>query len=266
MRKILISLLLLAACAAVPAQEIEVPFATGEYEPFTSKRLPNYGLFTEIVSAVCKAAGLKPIYQFYPWTRAERMVLEGKVFGAFPYARTDERARLYDFSDPLYHVTMAIFYYDKNPKFGGKPIQYDRIEDLKGYAFGGLKAIFYEKELLSAGIDFRPQENVDQSFEMMKLGRIDFVIDEISVGYANIKKRIPGDLAHFKTLDKPYGDTKISGLIVSRDYPDSTKILKRFNDGIKAIRVSGEYDRILQRARGNETQGVLKSVPRHAER
>lgn len=251
MRKIVLFFLLLCANASIHAQVIEVPFATGEYEPFTSKQLPNYGLFTELVSAVCKEAGLKPVYQFYPWARVDKMVLEGKVFGGFPYARTEEREKIYDFSDPLYQVTMAIFYYDNNPKLSGKSIRYDRIEDLKDYHFGGLRAIFYEKDLLKAGIDFRPQENVEQSFLMMKIGRIDFVIDEISVGYANIKKKMPDDLAHFKTLDKPYGEPKVSGLIVSRNYPDSAEILKRFNNGIKALKASGEYDRILGRSKSN---------------
>ena len=251
MRRIWIALLLLGCwCRFGQAQVVEVPFATGEYAPFTSAKLANQGLFTEIVTAVCREARIRPVYRFYPWARADKVVLDGEVFAAFPYARTEERKQLYDFSDPLYYVTMSIFYYDRNPRFAAGPPRFERIEDLKGYRFGGLRAIFYEKDLLAAGIDFQPQENVEQTLQMMKAGRIDLLIDEQSVGYTNVRNVLPDEAAHFRILDKPYGDRKVSGLLVSRRYPDSKALLARFNEGIKAVKASGEYDRILGKVRG----------------
>ena len=249
LRKALMFLALLAVTSGL-AQTLEVPFATGEYEPFTSEHLPNYGVFTEIVSAVCREAGIKPVYRFYPWARTEMVVQDGGAFAAFPYARTEERRRSFDFSEPLYWVTMSIFYFDGNPKFSAGPPRYEKIDDLKFYKFGGLRSIFYAKDLLDAGFDFQPQENVEQTFQMLKAGRIDFIIDETSVGYTTARKLFPGEVGHIRILDKPYGDRKISGLLVSRKYPGSRELLARFNEGIKAIRASGEYERILAKVRG----------------
>jgi polar amino acid transport system substrate-binding protein len=205
-------------------------------------------LFTRIVSAACARAGIQPDYQFLPWARVDQEVLDGRLFAGFPYARTEERAKSYDFSDPVYFVTMLVFYDDRNPRFARGVPPFTRIEDLRGYRFGGLRAIFYENDLRRAGVEFLPQENVEQSFQMLKAGRIDFIIDEVSVGYANIQKFMPDEVAHFKTLPRPYGDRKISGLLVSRAYPGAKDLLKRFNAGLRQIKASGEYDRIINQA------------------
>lgn len=73
----------------------EIPFATGEWAPFTGKKLPEYGMITEIVSAACSAANLTPQYHFYPWKRAELNVVEGNVFATFPYRKTSKREKLF---------------------------------------------------------------------------------------------------------------------------------------------------------------------------
>ena len=247
--RLLLPLCLALAPAAGLGQAAAVAFGTGEYQPFTSEQLPGGGLFTEIVSRACARAGIKPEYRFLPWARIDREVLDGRLFAGFPYARTEERARSYDFSDPVYFVTMIVFYDDRNPRFARGVPPFARIEDLRGYRFGGLRAIFYENDLRGAGVEFLPQENVEQSFQMLKAGRIDFIIDEVSVGYANIRKFLPDEVAHFKTLPRPYGDRKISGLLVSRAYPGGKDLLKRFNDGLRQLKASGEYDQILKQAR-----------------
>lgn len=36
-----------------------VPFNTGEWEPFTSEKLPNKGCATELVVAICRAGGIE---------------------------------------------------------------------------------------------------------------------------------------------------------------------------------------------------------------
>ena len=44
----------------------DVTLITGEWTPYTSEKLENYGFFTEIVSEVCKEMGVVPKYEFYP--------------------------------------------------------------------------------------------------------------------------------------------------------------------------------------------------------
>ena len=66
----------------------EVVFVTGEWEPFSSKSLPNKGIATELITIICKEAGINPTFNFVPWPRAEVAIEEGTAFAAFPYALT----------------------------------------------------------------------------------------------------------------------------------------------------------------------------------
>lgn len=79
-----------------------IPFHTGEWKPYTSSRLPNGGCATELVAAVCKAAGITPSFEFFPWLRAEYQVEEGQAFCAFPYVMNSARKVRFDFSEPLF--------------------------------------------------------------------------------------------------------------------------------------------------------------------
>jgi len=126
---ILVMALILVLSGNSLAEDTSVLFVTGEWAPYTSEKLPGYGASTELISAVCKAGGIKPEYKFNPWKRTEMMVDRGMAFAAFPYALTENRKKKYYISDPLYYGADYFIYYVNNPGTS-KPVKYRHIEDM----------------------------------------------------------------------------------------------------------------------------------------
>lgn len=228
------------------APTLKVSFVTGEYPPYTSQSLANGGAATELISEICKAAGITMDLKYYPWKRAESLVANGQAFGAFPYAITEDRKKVYDFSTPLYSSVNSFIYYSKN-KNTLKEVKYDKLADLKKYKIGVLSGSFYEEDLKKAGINCQTTDSDDQTIQMLKNGRIDFILSDAVTSYSVISKLYPKDINDFKPLKKTYLDKIPNAILVSRKYKDYKDVLKKFNDGLVAIKKSGTYDKILKK-------------------
>lgn len=226
------------------ADDIQVVFATGEWSPFSSENLPEYGTATALISAICKAGGIQPRYVFYPWKRAELKVLTGEVFAAFPYAVSEERKRDYDFSDILFYGINVFVYYEENLD-SPAPKVYETLEDLKKYRIGGISGSFLKPAFSHAGLNYEPTTTLDQSIHKLVAGRLDLCIDDKLVLYDSITRLYPDKLEHFKFLPKPFGKKMANALLVSRTYPNAKEILSKFNRGLAIIKETGEYDRIV---------------------
>lgn len=229
------------------AKDIQVVFATGEWLPFTSKKLPDYGVATVLVSAICKAGGIEPVYQFYPWKRAELKVAQGDLFAAFPYAITAERKSTFNFSEVLFHGVNVFVYYQKQLKTD-LHLTYQNLGDLRGYRIGCISGSFLYPLLERAGLRYEPTTTIDQSIKKLVAGRIDFIIDNQDVIFDAVQRLYPDEINHFKVLPKPLEKTP-TALLVSRTYPDSMAILEKFNKGLSIIKQNGEYDRITNEYR-----------------
>ena len=245
MKSIVLILAFLLFCGVCSAENNRVLFATGEWPPFSSKKLPNYGSAATLVSAICEIAGIDPIYEFYPWKRAELHVARGEVFAAFPYAISEERKGTYDFSEPLFYGINRFLYYDQNPRTASA-IKYDTTDDLRGYRIGVISGSFLSFSFDKANLKYESTTSIDQSIHKLVAGRLDFCIDDRVVLLDAIQRLYPDKMDNFKMLPKPFGKKTPTGLIVSRTYPNAEEILTSFNKALKILKQSGEYDRILQ--------------------
>jgi len=245
-KKIITAIILVLNFSFSFAEKIDVIFATGEYLPFTSEKLNGYGATTELVTAICKAADIKPNYRFFPWKRVEIALAKGEAFGAFPYGITQEREGKFKFSEPIYSVKNIIITCTKNIKTDKKNM-YKKLEDLKGYRVGILNGSFAEERIKQAGIQYNTITTVDQAIKMLYSGRIDFYIDDQVVIYDSIKRIFPKEVRYFTVLDNPFDEAKQNYVMISKKYPNSSKILERFNYGLNVIKKNGEYERIIQK-------------------
>jgi len=246
MKSLVLILTLILSTGICIAENIRIEFATGEWPPFSSATLPEYGRATALVSAICKAAGISPSYNFYPWKRAELKVAKGEIFAAFPYAISEERKELYDFSETLFYGVNLFIYYDQNPRTSA-PITYNILDDLRGYRIGVISGSFLSATLEDAGLDYEPTTSLDQSIHKLVAGRLDFFIDDRFVLHDAIQRLYPNITEHFRFLSRPFGNKTPTGLLVSRTYPGAHQILEKFNRGLAIIKQNGEYDRIIQK-------------------
>lgn len=241
---VIVLLLVVTPCGA-SAEQLKVVFATGEWPPYSSEHLPDYGFVTALVSAISRVADIEPVYRFYPWKRAELLVLRGEVFGAFPYAISNERKTDFDFSDVLFYGLNVLVYYRDNTRIANG-FSYTEPADLRGYRIGGISGSFLRNDLEEAGVEYQETTSIDQSIQKLAAGRIDFVIDDKVVLADTIQRLYPEEADKFSFVAEPFGEKKPTALIVSRDYPDANRILARFNDALQTLKASGEYDRLIK--------------------
>ncbi len=245
MKYLFILLALVLFAEACHAEDVRVVFATGEWPPYASESLPEYGAATALVSAICKAGGIEPVYRFYPWKRAELKVAQGNVFAAFPYAISKERKTSYDFSEVLFYGVNVFVYYQKKSK-PDAPLTYQSLDDLHGYRVGCISGSFLYSLLEKAGLNYEPTTTIDQSLQKLVAGRLDLIIDNQDVIFHAVQRLYPDEMHHFKTLPVPLEKTP-TALLVSREYPGSKAILNKFNQGLSIIKKNGEYDRIISK-------------------
>ena len=244
MKRTIIGFLLMAILwlpYQVLAETKTVTLATGDWEPYTSKDMENFGTFTEIVSAVFKEVGIEPNYKFVPWKRAEQQTEAGNFFAAFPYIITEERKQGFDFSDRVMFSTGRFFY---NKKYSPQGISYNKFEDLAPYTISGVRGYWYEKPFKEAKLNVDYVNADTQSFQKLFVNRVQLAASDELVGWALIKSLYPQEVAQFAIVEKPMNQDDLR-LMVSRKYPNAQELTKKFNAAMESIRKKGIVSQIL---------------------
>ena len=225
----------------------EVILTTGDWPPYVFETGPDKGPMADLVIAAFNEVGITAKIVFYPWKRTEDEVRQGNAFAAFPYALNPERQEEFDFSNPLYTVKAKFFF---NKKYHPNGIPFENLADLKNYKIGGLLGSWYEPTFKEAGLQVEFVSSTDQNVEKLARGRIDLMIEEENSVWTLIRQLYPNEVDQFATLEKPLeqpGVVNDLSLMVSRSYPNSAKLLEKFNEGLAVIRANGVYEQILEK-------------------
>jgi len=231
--------------SAVSAEGAKLTFAIGEWPPYTGEKIPNFGMVTEIVTAACKAVGLKAEYEFFPWKRAEKNVSIGTYLGTFPYKETKEREGRYLFSETLFSSSFGILMTRKKKTSGG--FKYSKVDDFKNHTVGivtGTDAIRLPLEKIGVLIEEVP--GVEQNLQKLKYGRIDFYIDDKAVISQALNQGYTAEqVAEFAFSENDFGGKNDFKIMISLKYPNSKELTERINEGLRKIKETGEYTKIL---------------------
>jgi polar amino acid transport system substrate-binding protein len=218
---------------------------TNEYPPYVLADTPH-SFLPDLFAAIGREMGIHFDVQIMPWKRGEYEVKNLSAWGAAPYVRTPERDKIYDFSAPLYTSASDFFAYSKD---GTKPdIPYETLADLRNYRIGGIQGYYYQKMFKEAGLDVDYALNEEQNFQRLQLGRIDLFPAATTVGWYIVYKMFPPDqAAKFYTLKKPLVPEKPLSVMISKQYPDGSRLLARFNAALARIKANGTYDRLVDK-------------------
>ncbi len=243
-RSLIISVLFIAVLGLSQTSWCKVKIATGEYAPFTTESLEDKGFFSAIVTAAFKEMGEEVEFTFFPWKRCEIVLKKGEFFAAIPYAKSEDREKVFDFSD-IAHVTEELLYYYE-PKNDLSSFNYTKYSDLKPYKIAGMLGYYYVDPMKKAGLKVDSTPNEILAFKKLIGGRVDIVpIDQIA-GMALIKENFSKESHNIKTIKNPFS-TSYSFLMISRKYPDAKALTEKFNKGLKIIKENGIYNEILKR-------------------
>lgn len=219
-------------------------FVTNEYEPYVITSSPELGgIFPDIIRAIADHQDSQPTINVYPWKRGEQMLTAGQAFAAFPYIQTPERNQKHKFSDPVI-CFYPKFYYLKSRFPNG--FSWNTLDDLKEYHIGGVIGYWYEERFRKNALSVDYVHNDKQSIRMLMRGRTDLTLIEELVGWALIKTTYPKKIDQFAVAQKPERKSAFH-LMISRKYPQAKKLTQQFNQGLKAIKRNGTYQRILKK-------------------
>lgn len=235
---------------AYPAEAMQkIPLATGTYEPFVITDGGYRGSFVDIISAAFDKVGMEVELRQYPWPRCEMLVQEGEVFGAFPFGNSQKRSGYAWFADKIWQDRSVFFYLAQ--RLGD--YDYTSFNTMHEYVIGGTAGNMYLDDFKKAGLkmDIAPQE-ISGLHKLLR-GRIDLFAEEETVGWAMIAKHFSPQMTQFRSTPTPWRRLPLS-IIVSQKYPNAKHIMEQFNEGLRLIRESGEYDEIIRRYHINANQ------------
>jgi polar amino acid transport system substrate-binding protein len=165
---------------ALPAWAADYKLSTLEWAPYTGAGLPGKGLVSATIADALTMSGYSVEVQFFPWSRAVRLVDSGPAYvGFFPAYYSRERAARYLYSDPVGRSQVVFLERTDNP------VRWLSYDDLQGQRIGVVRG-FVNTEALDARLASKvllSEEAPDDRSNILKLvaGRVDLAVVDLQV-------------------------------------------------------------------------------------
>ncbi|OMH39313.1 hypothetical protein BGP75_04020 [Motiliproteus sp. MSK22-1] len=213
---------------------------TTEWEPFYASTLEAGGVVTDIVASAFEREGYQTTIEWYPWLRAMKLVENGgadMVMGAY---YSEERSRLYHFSDPFFNIDIGLIALKETGIS-----QYEDLKALTPYKIGVNRGWAYTEEFDSANF-LNKEYAMNQILvtRMLFARRVDMIAASLAV-FQHETNRLRYHNSSEVVVLSPLLDSKPLHLMFSRKNPDHLKLANDFNRGLAKIRADGSYGRIL---------------------
>lgn len=224
-----------------PIDKNIVTLATVDWEPYYAEFLPNGGPTLEVTKEAFKAVGLKINIQFMPWLRAIANIKHGYIMGLFGSYITEERKKWAVFNDEPIAQTVSGIIARKN-----STVEIKSLEDLRKYEVSHLRGSSISPDFDKANfIKKRKLSNEIQNVKMLLKNRIDFIAGDIYV-FKNLTKKIDGAKKEDIKLVLNLSSRKLY-IGFSKKVPNHMELKNKFDKGLKIIKKSGLYLKILKK-------------------
>lgn len=237
-----VALLGLLLCVSVRAEVLHL--ATGDdYAPFTGTALPGQGMLTQVVRAALAEQGMAMTLDWLPWNRGYLKTRLGEYDATFPYVRSAEREAEFLYSAPIYQTEQYLF---------------SRAEDALEVADLTVKAgrrlchplgwqpATMVQQLIDDGILVRHSPlGLRECAQLLLLQRDDLFIADLQLGNSALRSTGAEPSAFHRSQTAFRGNTL--HFIVPRQHPRAAELIERFNRGLEALKVRGDYQRLIER-------------------
>lgn len=242
MKRVIFTLLVLSYLCSIARAQEPLVFVTSDYPPYVIEDSGlAKGIVPDLIRAIFKDTGIEVEFSFQPWNRGQKSVTQGAAFAGFPYVITEQRAEIFDFSDPFVAFIPKFFYKKTQFPLG---FSWQKLQDFHGYRMGGVRGFWYEPAFNALGLKVNYVSTDLQNMNMLLKERIDFTLIDELVGWHLIKTHFPEQMLAFAVADKPESSTTLH-LMVSRNYPNAKALTQVFNQGLKRVKENGHYQEIL---------------------
>ena len=255
--RVLIALLFLVLAAAqihsTHAAE-SIRLANGEWPPYFSDRIRYGGLASRIIKEAFALEGIKVVYIFYPWERNMIYAREGRVDGAVGWNWSEEREKIFFYSDVVIHGSHSFFH------LKSFPLDWNTLDDLTDIIIGGCLGYNYGDEFQAAeksGKIIVERTAMDmQNLNKLLQRQIDVFVVNPDVGFYLIQQHFkPDERQQFVCHPKALRVTT-NHVIFPRKAEKSKRLLDLFNKGLKRLKESGKYDQYFAESRRGEYTNI----------
>ncbi len=220
-----------------------VTIAVGEWPPYVSSDLKYYGLAPRIVSEAFALENVSVKYVFYPWKRAYILAKTGECDATLLWIKTPEREKDFYFSDVVVKGT-AVFFHLKS-----YPFKWKNVEDLQNIRIGGLLSASYpwfeDSKQAGKNVYMDLVEREEQNFKKLLAKRIQIFSLDINTGYSVLHKHFTPEEISLITYHPQPIETWGYRLMFSKKLNENPHLLSAFNQGLKRLKSSGLYERLL---------------------
>lgn len=245
--RLIVSMLMF--CLAAPVWACQLKASWEPWEPYQFKNSAGTvtGLDNDLITAVAKQAGCSIQLNNMPWKRALKMLETGGISLTSGASKTKEREVYAYFSDPYRDESVAIFVqkskasqysFDSLSSFANAGLT---IGTTRGYHYGDGFMGLVEKKAIKGQISESSSD--EKSLKKLAAGRADAVLIDKYAGAALVKSMgLSGKVVmHSLTLNSADIHFMFSKKSANKD------LINKFNDALKQMKASGDYDKILNR-------------------
>ncbi len=238
------------------AVRTRINLLTGDdFAPFTSKDGHNGGLLTEVVHSAMEEA--QPgkgfaIHWVDDWASHLDPLLSNALLDlGFPWYQPDcattpdnYRCQNFHFSDPMFELLILLF------TDNSRPVAFNSDRDIEGKTLCRPSGYFTfdldqngRRWLLDNKITLKQPRSVKACFDMVLSGEADAVALNEFTGRAAVKEH-----GLENRIDVVAQSLSVAGLhvVVHKSHPEAQRMLTMINDGLRGIRTSGDYQKIIE--------------------
>jgi len=241
--RLIFFLIILFVWSDAHANKRIVRLTSGEWPPYTSKDLKDYGIFSKIVTQAFIVSGYEVEYGFFPWMRSHELAKGGSWDGSVAWQATKEREKDFYISDPVIS-SQKVFFHRKNLSF-----TWNELKDLQGMRVGTTRGYSYSPTFRSMaqrnGLVLIDVDSDILALKLMLKGRIDLHPNDLHVGKYIINHYFATNEAEQFTYHPKSFYEADDSVIFPKILPDSQKLMNALNHGLKTLKKSGQYEEII---------------------
>lgn len=229
--------LVMAIPLTLQAQTIEL--TTMNWPPFYAESLEKGGFITAIVEEALAESGYDSTIEFTGWQNALNNAKNGDKDAIVGGYYSEERAKEYYFSIPIYTVLAGLI---KKPDF---PLtNYSSFEELDQYTIAKLKGT-----VIGESFDNFPFTNlkeyaeVSDAIKALNTGEVQLYADSLAVA-KEAAKAAGIDGSQLQILLPPLEENDLY-LLIAKSAPNAETLRDAFNKGLISLQASGRYNEIL---------------------
>lgn len=228
-----------------------IQISNGEWPPYTSEKLRDFGLYSHIVSKAFALENISVEYRFFPWARSYRYVEKGVFDASLTWAPTPDKKKQVIFSDPVF-MHKKVFFHLKSTSFDWKT-----INDLKAFSIGATSDYTYGSEFdtfaKEGSLQVEYVSNDIQNFRRLLSNRIQIFPSDIDVGFDLINTYFTPEQAELFTYHPlPVQETYTCVIFTKKNPQRSYYLMTKFNEGLKKLKQSGKYNEMIKRSHAGE--------------